>query len=121
MEAASLLTRQMSPLGLHLLALGALFALARLFRAKSVALRLAASLLFFGAILSAGSFKVGSDENIFRLLRVSRKPAARDIQAGLDRLEGQIDDDTILEMENALTGSAAAYHFRGSLLVSARQ
>lgn len=115
MQTPSELSKQLSPLALHFLALAAVFALASVCRAKSRGVRLALGLLLFAGILTAGFLKTSSDENLFRLLRLGRRHSVKDIQVGLDRLEDQLDEDAVLEMEASLTGNSAAYYFKGRL------
>ena len=114
MQAASEVSKQLSPLGLHLLALASVFALSSLFRAKPRAVRLTVGLGFFAAILAAGFWKTSCDENVFRLLKIDRRHSVRDIQVGLDRLEDSLDEEAVLEMESSLTGNSSAYYFKGS-------
>ena len=63
-----------------------------------------------------GWVTTSADDNLYRLLKISRRHSVKDIQNGLDRLENSMDEETIADLERKLTGNTSAYYFKGRQL-----
>jgi hypothetical protein len=103
----------LSPLTLHLTGIILIYLFTLVVRLRSAFLRKVIALALFNSIIFFGYLKTSSDPNLFRVLHTARTPSIKDIQMGLDRLELTMDEDTVAEMENKLTGKASSYYLKG--------
>lgn len=105
-----------SPMTLHLAGLAFIYLTTLVVKIKAGLLRKVVALVLFNAILAVGFYKTSGDQNLFRVLRTARNPSIADIQVGLDRLEMTMDEETVAEMEEKLTGKTSSYFLKGRLL-----
>lgn len=104
-----------SPLTVHLAGLTFIYLLTLLFKVRSGFLRKVLAISLFNGIIYLGYLKTSTDKNLYRVLRTERTPSIKDIQVGLDRLELSVDEETVAEMENKLTGKTSSYFLKGSI------
>lgn len=102
-----------SPLSLHLVGLGLVVITTSRVKVDSALKRGMLGLILCIGIITLGYFKTSTGENLFRKLKVSRSPTVKDIQQGLDRVEQFLDEDTVAEMEEKLTGKVSSYYLKG--------
>lgn len=102
-----------SPLSLHMAILCLIAIGTSKVRLRNSGMRKALGLGLFIMVLTIGYLKTSTEDNLYRKLKISRSPTMLDIQQGLDRIEKIVDEDTVAEMEQKLTGKTSAYYLKG--------
>lgn len=104
-----------SPMTIHLVGLVAIYLFTLVFKTRSNLLRKVMAISLFNIVIFLGFLKTSTDENLYRVLRTQRTPSIKDIQVGLDRLELTLDEETVSELENKLTGKTSSYFLKGNI------